>query len=235
MKYFRQQFVQFLNLALAHPWEADFRHKLLAFFENTFSGAGYTVAANPQINLVTFTDQAATSQAAILFRIMSPANPNATTLQQILRDYLHERPNYQNINLRLLVITNIYEWYILDNSDLEGLWEQTEQTIRNDKERLSDPAVNDIPASIGTGKNEYLLKQLPENLPFICFDFKTGTASQPTSVSPDDPQLTRLCQILHPQNLLKLPVNPTSISTDETEVSSPVCYANQKTFREGFD
>ena len=60
-----------------------------------------------------------TKQPTNKAEMISVKNPNCKSFQQLISYYLHERFINDNKEIKHLIITNIYEWYIFDGVDFE--------------------------------------------------------------------------------------------------------------------
>ncbi|MBC7510585.1 MAG: hypothetical protein H7320_17820 [Ferruginibacter sp.] len=46
--------------------------------------------------------------------VMTAARPNVKALQELILYYLRERVDHSNNEIKYLVVTNIYEWFVID-------------------------------------------------------------------------------------------------------------------------
>lgn len=46
--------------------------------------------------------------------MMTVAKPNTKAIQELLLYYLRERVDHNNTDIKYLVVTNIYEWFVID-------------------------------------------------------------------------------------------------------------------------
>ena len=54
--------------------------------------------------------------------MLSQAKPNSKALQELLLYYLRERIEENNIDIKYLIATNVYEWYIFEAATFEKLF-----------------------------------------------------------------------------------------------------------------
>ena len=60
----------------------------------------------------------------------SKDNINAKAMHELILYYLRERITGKNIELKHLIITNIYEWFIFNVSDFDRLFAQNKQLVK---------------------------------------------------------------------------------------------------------
>jgi len=46
--------------------------------------------------------------------MMTAAKPNTKALQELILYYLRERVDRNNTDIKYLIVTNIYEWFVID-------------------------------------------------------------------------------------------------------------------------
>jgi len=54
--------------------------------------------------------------------MLSAGKPNAKAFQELVLYYLRERIEENNIDIKFLIATNVYEWYIFEASYFEKLF-----------------------------------------------------------------------------------------------------------------
>ncbi|MBX3045221.1 MAG: class I SAM-dependent DNA methyltransferase [Candidatus Kapabacteria bacterium] len=142
--------------------------------------------------------------------MFSPERPFTKALSEIILYYLDERSKQDNNELKNLIITNVYEWYIFDanvfdkviyrNTKIKNLY----QTYLNDKK--------DTPFFY-----EEVVKILPTiDSEIICtqFDIRDYDNIVRNDDKSDDKNLIALYKILSPNHLLKVPFADDSNSLD---------------------
>jgi len=185
------------------------------FLRETFYKNDYEINTAGRKDLVIHKGNTSQTPVSIIIEAKSPTNktemlsfekPNTKAFHETIHYFLHERIIKQNKEIKHIIITNIYDWFIFDATDFEKLF-YANQTFRNQyhdwhEKKLSgnttDWFYNEIAKpfveqEIETMKCVYL------NL--LGFKNLTGLDNN----IEDDNKLINLYKILSPEHLLKLP------------------------------
>jgi adenine-specific DNA-methyltransferase len=128
--------------------------------------------------------------------MISLEKPNTKALQELLHYYLEERIIHNNLNIKTLIITNVFEWYIFKASDFEKLFVENQRFIKQYKEWYQGNLVNQ--------KTSFFYDNLAK--PFIAalatidctiLDLREYEKAETT-------KLAELYKILAPENLLNI-------------------------------
>ncbi len=132
--------------------------------------------------------------------MFSVENPNVKALGESILYYMEERNTANNNELKNLVITNVYEWYIIDanyydkhiyrNSKIKKLYD----VYKNDKK--DTPFFYDEISKI--------IPTIEAEIPCVYFDIRDYQKWLQDSDSVNDKYLIPLQKILSPYNLLKV-------------------------------
>ncbi|MBL7788465.1 MAG: Eco57I restriction-modification methylase domain-containing protein [Chitinophagales bacterium] len=182
------------------------------FLLDTYYKGKNAINTKERKDLVIHNGSELTSSAGVLIETKQPSNksemisaknPNSKSFQQLISYYIHERFINENKEIKHLIITNIYEWYIFDASDFERYF------FENKKLRDSYKSWND--GNIGFNKTDWFYKEvvhphLEQNLESIsCTYFNLKDYEQVifNNNLEDDEALLDLYKILSPEHLLK--------------------------------
>ncbi|MDJ0563447.1 MAG: class I SAM-dependent DNA methyltransferase, partial [Microcystis sp. M49629_WE12] len=136
---------------------------------------------------------------------------NCKALQELLLYFLRERITEKNLEIKHLIATNIYEWFIFDGNIFERLFAQNQELVRQ---------FNDFETGRLTGKTtDFFYKQIGEpflnsrldSLTYTHFDLREYTQT----IWEDEHNLISLYKIFSPEHLLKLPFANDSNSLDK--------------------
>jgi hypothetical protein len=132
--------------------------------------------------------------------MITDTNLNKKALHELILYYLDERNRAGNNQLKKLIITNIYEWYIIDanyfdkfiyrNTAIKRLY----NTYAND--RKDNPFFYE--------EIRKILSNLEIDLPCVYFDIREYTKIITNNKKEDDKQLSALLRVLSPEYLLKV-------------------------------
>ena len=135
--------------------------------------------------------------------MIAPDKANGKALHELLRYYLNERQRGDNRDIRHLVVTDIYTWYLFDAADFE-------KHVFSHK-KLLQQYTDWSEGRLGANKTEWFYteiaapffeKELPE-LPCCHFDLRHYAPAAANNDPADDESLLDLFKILSPEHLLK--------------------------------
>ena len=149
------------------------------FFSNTFYSNNY-VNTKDRIDLAIYTDATANSDVGVIIEAKKPSNKsefltetnlNRKALQELLLYYLRERLDNENNNIKHLIATNGYEWYLFKAEDFYNLFYKNKSLLKDYKDfrdGLKDTSKNEL------FYNEIAKKyiaDIEQDLPFVHLDF----------------------------------------------------------------
>lgn len=143
------------------------------------------------------------------------AKLNTKAFQELVLYYLRERISHKNLEVKHLVITNIYEWFIFDATTFERLFAQNKSLVQQ---------FNDFEAGrLADTKTDFFYKQIAEpqiagitsEVEFTYFNLQDYQKTLRNDDKSDDNKLIALFKLLSPEHLLKLPFNNDSNSLDK--------------------
>ena len=207
--------------------ESEEFHKNLVskFLTDTYYGADHFINTKGRNDLVIHNTSGASGTVGVIIEAKKPTNKaemiktdniNAKAFQELVLYYLRERITAKNLEIKYLIATNIYEWFIFDANLFEKEFTQNKnlvnQFIAFEEGRLSgkdtsffykqiaEPAINDI-------KHE---------ITFTHFDIRDYDKPLRNADKKDDNALIALQKLLSPEHLLKLPFANDSNSLDKS-------------------
>ncbi|MEQ3664744.1 TaqI-like C-terminal specificity domain-containing protein [Olleya sp.] len=149
------------------------------FFSNTFYKDNY-VNTKDRIDLAIYLDGTANSDVGVIIEAKKPSNKaeflttdnlNRKALQELLLYYLRERVDNENNNIKHLIATNGYEWFLFKAEDFYNYFYKNKALLKEYKDfrdGLKDTSKNEL------FYNEIAKKyiaEVQENLPFVHLDF----------------------------------------------------------------
>ncbi|WP_192821426.1 TaqI-like C-terminal specificity domain-containing protein [Rufibacter sp. LB8] len=224
MEVFKGNLVQLLNRIDDKETEENVKGHLMDFLKNTFYNPDHLVATKGKTDFVLHTGKEAKTPAGVLFEVkrhsnksdmVTKTNLNAKALHELILYYLRERLDGQNTDMRHLVITNIYEWFVFDAQDFERLFGKNTQLKKDYDAWKTGQKVSNNTDHFYKEIAKPFLDTLPEELPFTYFNLKDFEKALRNQNQKDDNQLIGLYKILSPVHLLKLPFTNDSNSLDK--------------------
>ncbi len=184
------------------------------FLKNTFYKNEYEINTAGRKDLVIHKGNTSSSPVAIIIEAKSPTNksemmsfdkPNAKAFHEAIHYFLHERIIRQNKEIKHVIITNIYDWFIFDASDFEKYF-YANKTFRNSYTDWNDKKL------LGNTTDWFyseiakpFVEQEIEKLDCVYFNLLEYEQIVKNENLEDDSKLINLYKLLSPEHLLKLP------------------------------
>ena len=194
------------------------------FLKNTFYHPKYYINTKDRTDLVIHNGIDAKSFAGVLIEAKKPSNKsemirpdnlNAKAFHELILYYLRERITNHNLEIKHLVATNIYEWYVFDASLFEKTFAQNKTLVKQftdfEEGRLAGKTTDFFYKEIA----EPFMAGLTSEFCFTWFDFRDYDKPLRNDDKKDDSKLIALYKLLSPEHLLKLPFTNDSNSLDK--------------------
>ncbi|WP_375328209.1 Eco57I restriction-modification methylase domain-containing protein [Microcystis sp. BLCC-F210] len=199
----------------------EFHKNLLAdFLKHSYYSPQHFINTKGRNDLVIHNGKESRDSVGVILEVKKPSNKsemlrrdklNCKALQELLLYFLRERITEKNLEIKHLIATNIYEWFIFDGNVFERLFAQNQELIRqfNDFEtgRLTGKTTDFFYKQIG----EPFLNSILDSLTYTHFDLREYTQT----IREDEHNLISLYKIFSPEHLLKLPFANDSNSLDK--------------------
>lgn len=165
---FRAGVMALLARCEAKQSEEFHKNLLRDFLSKTYYGDRYFMNTKDQSDLVIHNGNHAERTVGVIFETKKPTqklsaempsldNLNTKALQQLVLYFLRERILHKNLEIKHLIVTNIYEWFIFDGKIFEDLF-------YSDKAFIQPKLITSIFDKILTSKKKLLkLIQVNEN------------------------------------------------------------------------
>ena len=218
-------------LSRVEPTESEEFHKNLitSFLKATYYDARFINTKNRN-DLVIHEGPSADTPVGVILETKKPGNKsempshtdlNRKALHELVLYYLRERVTNQNLNLKHLVVTDTYQWFIFDASTFEKTFAENKAFVKT---------YEDFAAGRLTGtKTEFFynniakpfIAQLDTPLPFTFVDlrdYRNDLADEATEEVEDiaEKRIITLYKLFSPEHLLKLPFANDSNTLDKT-------------------
>ncbi|TAE98617.1 MAG: class I SAM-dependent DNA methyltransferase [Oscillatoriales cyanobacterium] len=224
-----EQFKHNLIRLIDHINEAEseeFHKNLVAqFLRETYYGANHFINTKGRNDLVIHNGKDAKNSVGVILEAKKPTNKgemlkvdnlNSKAFQELVLYFLRDRISGKNLEIKYLVATNVYEWFIFDAGTFEKSFAQNQQLVK---------LFTDFEAGRLTGKKTDFFYQeiaapaieaIKDEITFTHFDLRDYEQSLRNAEKQDDNQLIPLFKLLSPEHLLKLPLANDSNSLDKT-------------------
>ena len=189
--------------------EEKLKGDLMDFLKFTFYGQNYKVSPNGDIDCAIHLGVNIDAPVGVIIEVKKPTNVgemitreglNRKALQELLLYYLRERHTKKNIQLKQLVVTNIYEYFVFDAQEFERLFYSNKKLIKRFEE------FND--GALSSEKTDFFYKEIAadfiakvlDQITYTWFDIRKY---KPFLDSGNDKRLIELFKFFSPEHLLK--------------------------------
>lgn len=223
-----EQFKQNLEKLLDQINEAESEefHKniVIKFLQDTYYNSIYYINTKGRKDLVIHNGKKAKDAVGVVVEVkktinraemLRKDNVNTKAFQELVLYYLRERITAKNLELKYLVATNIYEWFIFDANTFEKVFAENKALIKqfNDFEagRLSGKTTDFFYMEIAGP----IIEGIKAHISFTWFDIRDYIKPLRNNNRQDDNKLIVLYKLLSPEHLLKLPFTNDSNTLDK--------------------
>lgn len=204
----------------------DYHKDLVSdFLKSTYYWPNHFVGIKDNIDLVIHTKSNPGSSVGVIIEAKKPANKaemvkpdnlNTKAFQELVLYYLRERITAKNLDIKHLIVTNIYEWYVFDAKVFNELFAENKDLVRQfvgfEEKRLTGYKTEFFYKNIAAPAIEAAKQQIP----YTHFDIRDYDKPLRNASKDDDNTLIALYKLLSPEHLLKLPFANDSNSLDKT-------------------
>lgn len=206
--------------------ESEEFHKNLVsdFLKKTYYEPAHFINTKGRNDLVIHNGHKSDSPVGVIIEAKKPANKsemvtqdklNVKAFHELILYYLRERITLKNYEVKHLIITNIYEWFIFDAAHFDRIFAQNKNLVKQFDEfengRLSETKTDFFYKQIA----EPFIAEIKQEIDFTYFylhDYQKIIINNDIS---DDVKLISLFKILSPEHLLKLPFANDSNTLDK--------------------
>ncbi|MCL1471138.1 class I SAM-dependent DNA methyltransferase [Argonema antarcticum] len=203
----------------------EFHKNLIAdLLKNTYYSSNYFINTKERNDLVIHHGKDAQTSVGVILEAKKPTNKsemlkvdrlNTKAFQELVLYFLRDRLTHNNLEIKYLIATNIYEWFIFDASSFEKAFIENKTLIKqfNDFEagRLSSKKTDFFYQEIA----QPAIAAIESSIIFTHFDLREYGAILNNSENLNEHQLISLFKLLSPEHLLKLPFANDSNSLDK--------------------
>ncbi len=217
---FKKNLQQLLGRINEQESEEHLKNVIADFLKDTWYKEQFEINTKDRNDLVIHTGKTTKEPVGVILEVKKPSNksemmteakPNAKALQELILYYLRERFDHSNTDIKYLVVTNIYEWYIIDEVWFEkNVFRNSKLKRDYENWKLSGKDTKFFYDSIAKA----FLDEVTEEMPAAYFDVRDYQKFVANADKEDDTKLIGLYKILSPAHLLKQPFINDSNSLD---------------------
>ncbi|MBN2456270.1 MAG: hypothetical protein JXB29_07035 [Sedimentisphaerales bacterium] len=208
----RRELVKMLDEA--NTKESEEYHKgLLKDFLKKNAYSDYFINTKDRSDLVIHNGKNSKSSVGVIIETKRPSNKagmptidnlNKKAMQELLLYFLRERVAKKNFEIKHLIVTNLYEWFIFEANEFEKIAEKP-KLKKHFKEFEEGNLLFDKTEQFYKEIAGPALKQEKDKIKFTYFDIRDYEKHLKNQTKTGDNKLIELQKILSPTHLLKLP------------------------------
>ena len=189
--------------------EEKLKGDLMDFLKLTFYGQSYKVSPNGDIDCSIHLGANIEAPVGVIIEVKKPTNVgemitredlNRKALQELLLYYLRERHTKKNIQLKQLIVTNIYEYFVFDAQEFERLFYSNKKLIKRFEEFNN--------GALTSEKTDFFYKEIAaefiarvlDQITYTWFDIRKY---KPFLDTGNDKRIIELFKFFSPEHLLK--------------------------------
>jgi adenine-specific DNA-methyltransferase len=206
---FKKNLQQLLGRINEQESEEHLKNVIADFLKDTWYKDQFEINTKERNDLVIHTGKTSKELVGVILEVKKPSNkaemmttekPNVKALQELILYYLKERVEHNNTDIKYLIVTNIYEWFIMDEVWFEkNVFRNSKLKKDYDNWKLSGKDTKFFYESIAKS----FLNEVAEEMPVTYFDIRTYEKYVTNTDKEDDTKLIGLYKILSPAHLLK--------------------------------
>lgn len=210
---FKKEFISLLNNINEKESEEFHKNLVSQFLNAVYYKDNHFINTKGYADLVIHNGKDAKSPVAVLIEAKSPTNRtemvseknlNVKSFQELVLYYLRERKTGKNFELRYLIVTNVYEWFIFDAQEFEKLFYQDKKLLKQFEEfeagKLSGTSTDFFYKEIATPA----IEEIKQQIVYTHFDIRKYDKILRDDNKDNDKGLIALYKFLSPIHLLKL-------------------------------
>jgi len=225
IEHFKKNLIVLLDGLNKSESEEHNKNDLGNFLKNTFYQPRFYINTKDRTDLVIHNGSNSKSFAGVLIEAKKPSNKtemiaqdnlNHKAFHELILYYLRERISNHNLEIKHLIVTNIYEWFVFDAGFFEKTFAQNKTFVNQftdfEEGRLAGKTTDFFYREIA----EPFVAGLNVEISFTYFDFRNYDKPIRNENKKNDTLLIALYKLLSPEHLLKLPFANDSNSLDKT-------------------
>ncbi|NMC99467.1 MAG: type II restriction endonuclease [Bacteroidales bacterium] len=189
--------------------EEHLKNNLRDFLRDTYYIDSNAINTKDKKDLVIHIGKSTDTDVAVIIEAKRPSNvkemisvdnANKKALHELILYYLNERNQSNNIQLKQLVITNVYEWFIIDANQFDKHIYRNTQIKKLYETKLNDKKDNPWFYE----EISKIISKIEDEIHCIYFDIRDYEKILRNNITENDKELVALYKILSPQHLLKI-------------------------------
>jgi len=130
-------------------------------------------------------------------------NLNAKTMHEVIRYYLLERTEEKNDEIKHIIITNAYEWFIFNANEFEKIFYKNKELVKDYEKWKTDKKVSSLTDHFYNEIAKRFINEINDEIHFIYFDLRDYLKALKNTKADEEKKLIPLFKILSATHLLK--------------------------------
>ena len=206
---FKAQLSNYYKQISSIDTEEKLKGDLMDFLKFTFYSQNYKVSPNGDIDCAIHLGVNVTDPVGVIIEVKKPTNAtemitkedlNRKALQELLLYYLRERHIKKNIQLKQLIVTNVYEYFVFDAHEFERIFYSNKKLIKRFEEFNA--------GALTSEKTDFFYKEIAadfianvlDQITYTWFDIRKYKQFLNTG---NDKRIIELFKFFSPEHLLK--------------------------------
>jgi adenine-specific DNA-methyltransferase len=206
---FKAQLSNYYKQISSIDTEEKLKGDLMDFLKFTFYSQNYKVSPNGDIDCAIHLGVNVTDPVGVIIEVKKPTNAtemitkedlNRKALQELLLYYLRERHIKKNIQLKQLIVTNVYEYFVFDAHEFERIFYSNKKLIKRFEEFNA--------GALTSEKTDFFYKEIAadfianvlDQITYTWFDIRKYKQFLDTG---NDKRIIELFKFFSPEHLLK--------------------------------
>ena len=212
---FKEQINRLINSIDKKETEENAKNFLRDFLKTTFYKDDYLINTKGKTDLVIHLQKTGKSKAGVLLEIKRPANKremvkqnnlNYRAMHELILYYLRERIENNNIDIKHLIISNIFEWFIFDATIFDKLFYQNSKFKKDYSEWKTGKKIRQDTSLFYDDIAQTFLNEMDKTIKFVHININDFTNVIKEKHHKNIEQLIPIFKILSSEHLLKLPI-----------------------------
>ena len=209
---FRKNLKKLLEELDEQEYEEHLKNDVTQFLNETWYKGDYYINTKDRADLVIHNDNKASSTVGVLLEVKKPSNKpemvtkdklNAKALQELVLYYLRERIEEENRDIKHIIITNVYEWFIFDGSVFYDCFFKNKKLVKAFHEWNKGQKDSSSTSMFYQDIAGPAIEEVEDILEFTYLDLREYDLEKESEENLK--KLIPACKILSPTHLLNLP------------------------------
>jgi hypothetical protein len=214
IEHFKINFIKILDRLNEAESEEFHKNIVSEFLKDTYYRENFFINTKGRNDLVIHNNKDSQSTVGVIVEAKKPTNKtemlhtgniNTKAFQELVLYYLRERITLKNLEIKYLIATNIYEWFIFDAQLFERLFANNKILVKKfvdfEEKRLTDTRTDFFYKEIA----EPFINNIETEIVFTHFNIRDYEKLLYNEDKTGDNKLIALYKLLSPEHLLKLP------------------------------